>query len=448
MTTPRHADPDSNGVMRSVLLDLAYGTVLVAASPFLLYRLRTSERYRAGLAERLGSVSPRAGGRRCLWLHAASVGEVQACRPLVQKCRGTWPDLDLVISTQTLSGRRLAEQACPGCRVLTFPLDLSPIAGKVLDRIRPDCVALVEREIWPNFITAAARRNVPVLQVNGRITLSSLQAYRWLYPVIGPALQAVACFGVQTEEYAERLRALAVPSGRIEVTGNLKYDSVPLSVPDAEQARLRQETGLRPGEPVWVCGSIHPGEEGILVRAYQSVRRHHPALRLVLAPRHLEKLPELERSVAALGESTVRKSVRPFSGLPETPGEAKILMLDTMGELRALYSLATVVFVGGTLMPVGGHNLLEPAALGKPVLFGPHVFQQEADAQALVAAEAAVACGSADRVAKRLLGLFNDPAGMEAMGQRARAVFRAHQGAARKTLELLRQFIEEGKHKP
>lgn len=441
-STDEHAStPASNGRLSSYLLDVAYGSAALLASPYLLYKMRTSERYRAGLGQRLGAVTARQGPSPCLWLHAASVGEVQSCRALVEECRKEWPNLELTVSTQTLTGRRQAEKACPGCRLIYYPLDFSPVVDRVLDRVRPSCVALVEREIWPNFVAACTRRGIPVLQINGRITAASLGAYRWLYPVLGPALQSIRRYAVQNEEYAERLRGLAIPSEKIHITGNLKYDSIPMSVPDEEQQRLRRETGLKAGDPVLLCGSIHPPEERILVRVFQRVRKRHPGLRLVLVPRHPERVAEVERSVAEAGESSVRKSELARQGQPGEGAAGRIVLVDTVGELRGLFALATVVFIGGTFVPVGGHNLLEPAALGKPVLFGPHIFQQAADAQALEQAGAAAQCFHEELLAKRLLGLFNDLHASHTMGQAAQAVFRANQGATRRTVELLRQYV-------
>jgi 3-deoxy-D-manno-octulosonic-acid transferase len=437
----------SSDSFRSFLLDLTYGAGLLAASPWLAFKLRTSERYRAGLKERLGDIPVRRGDRPCLWIHAASVGEVQAARPLVAECRQRFPNLEIAISTQTQTGQEMARSALPDCLSFYFPLDLSPIVRRVLDRIRPDCIALVEREIWPNFTAVAKSRGIPVVQVNSRLSASSLKGYRWLYPVIGETLQSMDHFIVQSEEYAERLRQLAIHEERIQVAGNLKYDGIPTTIDAGAVARLSRETGIdkNPVEgvtptPVFVCGSIHPQEVPIAVRAWRRCIDATPGVRLLLAPRHLEKISDIEANLQELGVRHIRKTALSGRELPEDT----VLIADTMGELRGIYALASVVFVGGTFNQVGGHNLIEPAALGKPVLFGPHIHAQSADAIALVAAGGAEQCQTEEMLAKQVCRLFNDRAHAESMGLRAQEVILSNVGAAKKTVDILSPYLTTG----
>jgi 3-deoxy-D-manno-octulosonic-acid transferase len=315
---------------------------------------------------------------------------------------------------------------------------------RALDRIRPDCIALVEREIWPNFTAVAKSRGIPVVQVNGRLSASSLKSYRWLYPVIGQTLQSIDRFIVQSEEYAERLRQLAIHDERIQVAGNLKYDGIPTAVEASEMERLSRETGIdtNPAKavtptPVFVCGSIHPQEVAIAVRAWRRCIDATPGVRLLLAPRHLEKIPEIEKDLEALGVDHLRKTEMAGGSLPEKT----VLIADTMGELRGLYALATVVFVGGTFNQVGGHNLIEPAALGKPVLFGPHIHAQGADASALIAAGGAEQCQTEEALAKQVCRLFNDRARAESMGLSAQKVILSNAGAAKKTVDIISPYL-------
>lgn len=432
-----------DGEFPSFLIDLAYGASLLTASPVLAYRLWTSERYRAGLGQRLGNISVRKGEATCLWIHAASVGEMLASLPLIRECRTHRPDIVIAISTQTLTGQQMAAKHCPDCLRFYYPLDFSSVVRRAFESIRPSLVVLVEREIWPNFMAEARRRNVPVVQVNGRIADNSVRAYRWLYPALGAALAGIKCYSVQTEEYAERLRSLTIPSERIHVTGNLKYDGLPMSIPEAEQSRLRGEMGVEPGDSVLIGGSIHPPEEKPLIRAYQRVRQSLPSLRLILAPRHPERVGEVERSIAEAGESAVRKSQCQKAVSPDSESRGKIILVDTVGELRAIYSLGTVVFVGGTLVPVGGHNLMEPAALGKPVVFGPQTFKQKEDADALVRAEGGFACLDEGEVANRIGQLFNDASFARSMGTRGQEIVQNHAGAALRTWQLIRPYLPE-----
>lgn len=434
---------NSDQRLRSLLLDLTYSSALLASSPYLLYKIKTSERYRTGLGQRLGDVPVRHGDRPCLWIHAASVGEVHAGLPLIRQCQEEKPEIEVVVSTQTSTGQEVAKQHCPDCLRFYFPIDLTPVIAKVFERIRPSCVALVEREIWPNFVAEAKRRAVPVIQVNSRITDSSVKAYRWLYPVIGSALQRIDSYSVQTEVYAERLRSLAVPEERIQVTGNLKYDGFETSVPVEEQQRLRREMGLSQNAPVLVGGSIHPSEESALLHALRLVRKKRPDVRLVLAPRHAERIPKIEQAIAEAGEISARKTSIQKASSPAEAHRGNIVIVDTMGELRSIYSLAEVVFVGGTLVPIGGHSLMEPAALGRPVVFGPQIFKQPADAETLLGAEAAFRCFEEDEVAKQILRLFNDTSLAETMGKRARAAIQEHAGAAKRTFQILKPYFQE-----
>ncbi|MDA1139719.1 MAG: 3-deoxy-D-manno-octulosonic acid transferase [Planctomycetota bacterium] len=425
---------------RPLLLDLAYSAGLLAASPFLAFKMHTSERYRSGWKERFGDIPIRGGGQPCLWIHAASVGEVQAARPLVAECQQRFPNLEIAISTQTQTGQEMARRTLPECISFYYPLDLSPIVRRALDRIRPDCIALVEREIWPNFTSVAKSRGIPVVQVNSRLSSSSLKGYRWLYPVIGKTLQSIDHFIVQSEEYAERLRQLAIHEKRIQVAGNLKYDGIPTTIDSSEVDRLRKETGIRANTPVWVCGSIHPQEVSVAIRAWRQCLAETPEVQLLLAPRHMEKITDIERDLRALGVAHVRKTEKSRGDLPEKT----VLIADTMGELRGIYALATVVFVGGTFNEVGGHNLIEPAAFGKPVLFGPHIHAQSADASALVAAGGAEQCQTEEMLAKQLRRLFNDRAHAESMGLRAQEVILSNTGAARKTVDIIAPYLTIG----
>ncbi|MDP6506406.1 MAG: 3-deoxy-D-manno-octulosonic acid transferase, partial [Planctomycetota bacterium] len=432
--------PSFDDFLRPKLLDAAYGAMLLASAPILLPRIRSSERYRAGLEQRLGRVSPRIDGKRCLWVHAASVGEVQAARPLIGACQEEWPDLHIILSTQTKTGAETAAKVCSECQHLYFPLDMSCIVQRVLDALKPDCIALVEREIWPNFIEEAARREIPVIQVNARITEFSSKAYRWLYPVLGKTLQSISQFAAQSDEYRERFESLAIPAERIQVTGNLKYDSVETSVDEALVKRLRRETFIDEGQPILVAGSIHPGEEELLVEACRPLWRKLPNFKLVLVPRHLEKTSQIERRLMECQAPLfVRKTDLKDQASQST--SHGIVIADTVGELRGLYALATVVFIGGTFVPIGGHNLLEPAALAKPIVFGPQIYQQQADASYLLDAGAAVEVQEREALAKQVFHLFNSPALRTAMGNQAKLAVLEQQGSSDRTLKILRKYL-------
>ena len=314
-----------------------------------------------------------------LWIHGASVGEARIVASLAAALQRSRPDTPLAASSYTRTGRA----ALPGPPTLdaTFymPLDLPGYPSRLLAALQPAGLILVETELWPNLIRETAACRIPVVLVNGRLSPSRMKRYRRLGSLYRPLLQSLAAVGIQSEEDAGRFAELGVPQDRIVVTGNIKYD---LPGPATEPAALAARFGLSPDRPVLVAGSTGPGEEAIVLEAFRNVRRRHPDAYLVLAPRHPERAGAVHREAAAGGLDLHRIS----TGKTTSAGAADGLLVDTLGELSALYTLAAVAFVGGSLIPTGGHNVLEPAAAGVPVLFGPHTEHFREPAQALVAA--------------------------------------------------------------
>jgi len=387
---------------------------------------------RAGLSERFGFLTgdwdrrPAAGTR--IWIHAASAGECLAVMPLVDRWLRDRPEWDLVFSVMTQTGRRLAEQRLGNrARVFFFPIDLPGIAARMLDRVSPDLILLVETELWPNFLQSVSRRGLPVLLINGRISPRSFRRYRAVRGLFHETLRAIRMFGMQTAEDARRIIELGAPPERVRVLGNLKFDqpAVPLSEP--ERSRLMQQMGWDSKDRILVAGSTHEKEEEMLLAVYDRVRERAPDLRLVLAPRHLNRLPGLIQSLDREG-----RRYRRYSELGEsrTEKDAEILLVDTMGQLGRLYSLATVVFVGGSLVPVGGHNLLEPAALGRPVLFGPYIQHVQETAALLSASGGGRMVRNLDELAQEIQILFSDPDRRQKMEAQAKETVGRHQGAS------------------
>jgi len=422
----------------SILLDATYLAAAALASPFLLYKALTSEKYRTGYGERLGRVAPRQGDAPCAWLHAVSVGEMNLVRPLVEALGQQCPGWDLLLSTATNTGRATAEKLYPGRRVIYYPLDFSWVVRKVVGRIRPDLILLVELEIWPHFLQAAARRGVPVAIVNGRLSERAFRRYRLIRPLVAKWLQRVALFCVQTEAYAERLAALGAPRERLVVTGNLKFDSCPAAPPRGRDAALARSFGLGPDEPVLVGGCTWPGEDEALVDAYQKLKAEFPALRLILAPRQGERFGPVEALVRAAGLPCVRRTA-----LQQAPAAASdaVILLDTVGELARVYGLGTIVFVGGSLIPHGGHNILEPSGLARPVLFGRHTENFRDITEELLARDAARCVADPGELEAALRDLLRDPAAAAGLGARARQVVDHHRGATSRTLEALQPFL-------
>jgi 3-deoxy-D-manno-octulosonic-acid transferase len=414
------------------LYSLGLGGFLAAALPgFLLQAIRHGK-YRRGLAERLGGVAPWSEARAPLWLHAVSVGEVMAAAPLARELRARHPELPLLASTVTETGRGVAEQRLPASRFVFFPLDFGWLVERMLERLRPRLVLLTETELWPNFLRACARREIPVVVVNGRISPRSFPRYRLVRRWFGRVLQDVRLFCMQSEADAERILGLGALADRVRVVGNLKYDLPALAqVPDV--GAIRHSLGLAPDEPLIVGGSTHRGEEELLLGAFARLRQVRPEACLLLAPRHPERLDEVERLVRQAGLAVVRRSQLP----PEPRGGAPVILLDTMGELALLYAAAAVVFIGGSLIPHGGQNILEPAAHARPVLHGPYMGNFAEMRDLFQAAGAAIQVEDGPALDRQLELLVRDPARAERMGKAGQGILEAHRGATRRTADLL-----------
>jgi 3-deoxy-D-manno-octulosonic-acid transferase len=427
-----------------VLLDAIYLFVLALGAPLVLGLLATRPRVRAGLCARLGiKVERRPGDRPCIWVHGVSVGEVLAAKPLVREIERELPDFEVAISTTTNMGRAVARKHFPGKHVFYYPLDLSFAVRRALEAVRPDMIVLIELEIWPNFLRAAYRERIPVVLVNGRISERSYRGYRVVKSLLFRPLAKIRRFCVQTEEYAGRFAALGISDEQLLVTGTLKYDSLP----SAEDAALlgkeyRAKLGLGDA-PALVCGSTHGPEERELLAVWKRLRERVPALRLVLVPRHVERLEEVLREVRDAGERVIRKTeLDARAGASPAPdGPKEVIVVDTMGELAKIYAAATVVFVGGSLVAHGGQNMLEPAGLGRATVFGPHVENFRESADLLLRAGGAEQVQDAVGLERALAELLGDPARRADMGQRAWAAISERRGAAAKTVAVLKEVL-------
>ncbi|HUU43394.1 MAG TPA: 3-deoxy-D-manno-octulosonic acid transferase [Planctomycetota bacterium] len=419
----------------SIVWDVAYLFALVAFFPVVLYRMITRGKYRHGLLERLGFVPRRTGGRECLWVHGVSMGEVLASRTLVAAFRERHPDWDVVVSTTTDTGRAAALRHFPDCTVFRYPLDFSFAVAASLARVRPSVVVLMELELWPNFTRACERRGVPVLIVNGRLSERGHRRQHRFRFVLGPSYARVSRIGAQTERYARRFVDVGAPPGRVVVTGSMKYDAA--SPEPGDVAPLRRELALAPDAAILVAGSTFAGEDEIVLDVYARVKRDFPALRLAIVPRHPERADVVASLIRARGFDVLRRS-NPSTG----PTPDAVILGDTTGELVRFYALASVVFVGKSLVtPGGGQNIIEPAALGKPVLFGPHMDNFRETRDRLLEADAAREVADAGSLAAAVTQLLSDKDLATAMGGRARAALRDARGATRRTLELVEETL-------
>ena len=415
-------------------LDLGYFSAGLLASPVLLFKLATDRRYRHRLGERFGRV-PTSGGGRTLWIHCASVGEVTLARPIVMRLKSSRPDLKIHVTVNTMAGRENATKTFPEASVSYFPLDFGGSVKRALRRIQPVGVVLVELEVWPNFVRRCAAEGLPVAVVNGRMSERSFGRYRAWGAYFRPIFGKLAAVGVQNDTYAGRLREMGAEP---VITGNLKYDAALGFDPDAEAKAWRALLGL--GEaPVVVGGSTHDPEERILCDTYKKLRKAVPGVRLVLAPRHLERVPEVQKAIEAADLKCYKRTELSPGGATDA-----VILLDSVGELSRVYAAATAVFIGGTFCARGGQNMLEPAALGKPVVSGPSLSNFEEIARTLVEAGGMRVIDNPVDLAGSLAELLKDPERARQIGARSLEAVKAGRGAVDRTMDLIEKSVLKG----
>jgi 3-deoxy-D-manno-octulosonic-acid transferase len=425
-----------------LLLDLVYSLGLLLASPWVLYRLLRDGAWR-GLPARFGvGLGPPVVGS--IWLHGSSAGEVSLLRPLVAELERDQPGTPLVISAYTATGLIAASRAYPAHRVILFPFDLSVVVRRFLRHFDPYSIVIVESEFWPNFLLEAARRKIPVAVLNGKVSEKSYRAYRRTR-IMPRVLQSLDMIAVQTGEHAERLRRLGVDDAHIHVTGNMKYDFADASVIDADsRSALRSLLGYPVESVVVIGGSLHDGEHQALLGAFAALGAGSRA-RLILVPRYPADVEVVAEHVAAAGFTAVRKTEVDRGAAPP-PADAGVLIVDTVGELGRLYGAADVAFVGGSLFfrgsNKGGHNLMEPAILGVPVLFGPYNFSFKETVDDLLANDAGILVRDAAELSSALEALVADADRRRSLGERGRRVVVSGQGATRRNYALLSRLID------
>ncbi len=390
------------------------------------------------LRERLGFGGPVRAAGRAGWVHAVSVGEAIAAAPLVEGLRRAYPELPLVVSTVTETGARVVRERYAGIAAHRFfPLDLPGPVRRVLDDVNPAFFICMETELWPNMLRALAARGVPAMIANGRLSDRSYRRYRLVRGAMRSVLADVRVFAMQSDEDARRVLALGAAPERVVVTGNLKNEASP--DPAGATDIWRRLLALRPGQPLWIAGSTHRGEDEAVLDAHAQALGEWPALTLVIAPRHPQRVAEVQALVGARGWTAVRRSQLPAQRPART-----VIVLDTVGELAQLYSVADVVFVGGSMVDAGGHNMLEPVLRGKPVLFGPHTQNFRESAALLIDSGAAAVVRDGAALGAELRRLLADPALCMARGAAGYAAVASRHGAVRETLELVARFLQPG----
>ncbi len=430
------------------IVDSFYLSAATLGAPYIVAKLCTSERFRSGLMQKLGWLPERRGTARCFWIHGASVGEMLTARPLIKAIEEAFPDWEIILSTNTNTGLSIAKKYFSSKLSFYFPFDLSWIDRRAFNLLRPTCILLIELEIWPNFLVTAYEERVPVIVLNGRISNRSVKAFKALMRLSGAFREALHAeenfYCARSQADAQRFLDLGIAEDRVLVTGNIKYDGLPTEVSSEEKESLRKTFKLSPKELVLVGGSTHPGEEEILVRVFKFLKTELPQLRLILAPRHIERVPEIESTVAKSGLPHIRRTALGDESIPF--GGEGIIIVDTVGELQQLYSLANCVFVGKSLKGIGGQNVMEPAGLARPVLFGPHMENFSEEAHFLLESGGAKMVNNEDELRQNAKDILTNDQLAETMGHRVREVVLKNKGATSRNLEVLERLLKGEKN--
>ena len=431
-------------ILYNILIILVF---IFVALPYFLYRLVVEKGFGHRFRQNMGLVRSEeiapVADTNCIWLHGASVGEMVAISPLVKEIKNLMPERKVLVSAVTVGGYDMARQIMPEAdAIINFPLDLPFVASSMVERIRPGIFIMVETELWPNFLRAIRERNIPAMMMNGRISEKSAKSYRYLSSLLRDMLNTISLFCMQSSIDAKYITQLGADPEKIIVTGNTKFDQTYAEVSPEDLATYKTELGL--GEdayPVIVAGSTHRTEEEAVLTSFTAVRKEYPRARLIIAPRKLNRIEEIKKVNAKFGyEMGFRSKLKEMEGpRPEFP----VILLDTIGELGRIYAVGDIVFVGGSLVRYGGHNVLEPAAHAKPILVGPSMEDFKDSYSLLSKAGACRMISDADGLAEAFLEIAGDDALRKNMGDASIQIIRENRGAALKTIHYLTDLLEK-----
>jgi 3-deoxy-D-manno-octulosonic-acid transferase len=423
--------------------DIAYGLGVGLSSPFWLAHPKARRKVLGALSQRMGNVPSRDVSKPGIMIHAVSLGEINATRSLVDLLRKERPGIDFIVSVTTETGFARGKElygSTPDVTLVRYPLDFTPAVDRLLLTLRPSLVALLELEVWPNFIRRCAQRKVPVILINGRVTPGSFRRYRLAQPLVGSMFARLSHVAVQDQNYAAKFAELGVPQKRISVTGTMKFDTAVIADHLPGQDELAAAMGLAAGDPVWVCGSTGPGEEALILPIYRELLKRFGNLRLVIVPRKPERFDEVAELIAAQNFAVVRRSRN------DPPNPSAVILGDTIGELRKFYSLATVVFVGRSLVDLGhrqhGSDMIEPAALAKASIVGPFTANFADAMNCFLAADAMKVVQTARELARDVENLLANAVEAKELGRRAREVVKAQQGATQRHARLILDTLD------
>ncbi len=422
-----------------------YNVLLIIGFPFILCVLLLKKRCRSGLLQRIGWIVPQGWGSQdhVLWVHAVSLGEVSAIVPFVKTLHRRYPATKIVVSTITETGREAVEQRLDGIATHCYlPLDYPWIVNRFINSLNPTGFLVVETELWPNLLRALSRRGIPSVILNGRLSSRSFIRYRWVRPFMRQVLSNVSLGLLQSARDEQRFVELGASPDRMRHTGNMKFDLTINGDLTSLPSLRRSIFGVSEDERLIIAGSTHPAEEEILLESYRAVSHSCLNVVLVLAPRHIERSGDLVEIIRSFGFPVVRRS-----RLPEMAqsGEARtgprVILLDTRGELAQAYGLAYMAFVGGTLVPVGGHNLLEPPAWGKPVCFGPYTDHCQEMADLLIESGGGIRVSNGQELTEALVKGMQNQDWVSHLGLRARKVIDDNRGVVEKNAGLVEQVV-------
>jgi len=425
------------------LLNLVYLATIIAALPWLLFQRLRHGKYRDGLAAKFwGSVPRRTGGARCLWLNAVSVGEVNLLEPIVRNWQQLHPDWDCVISTTTKAGYQLACKKYAPRLVFYCPLDFTWAVRRALQHIRPDLLVLAELELWPNLIAAARSAGVKVAVINGRLSEKSFRGYTNIRALVRRALGHLNLIAVQNEDYANRFLALGAPQSSVRCTGSIKFDGARTNRSNTQTQHLAALAGIGNDDIVFLAGSTQDPEESLALSVFGRLSREFPRLRLILVPRHPERFNDVAAMLDRSGAAWQRRS-QLTADLPTQNPESRVLLVDAIGELGAWWGATHIAFVGGSLTRRGGQNMIEPAAYGAAVCFGPNTWNFRDIVSQMLDRDAALVVRNEQELEAFIRRCLIEPEYAAALGQRAQQLVVQQQGAALRTVKLLDELIRE-----
>ena len=424
-------------------VDLLYLLAAAAYSPVVVYRAVRHKRYRTGWNQRFGKITRRSPTKKCIWLHAVSVGEVNAAKTIVKELKNKFGDFEIVISTTTDTGfARATNLFSENHQIFYFPFDFSWTMRRAFRNIRPAICLLMELEVWPNLVHIAQQSNVPVIVVNGRISDRSFTSYKRVRPLIRKMFDRVPLVLAQTDEYARRFKELGCPNEKVIVTGSLKYDTAQITnkIEGADVLAAQLNIG---NERLWVAGATGNDEEKILLDVYQNIKQQSrfSDLRLAIVPRKPERFDEVAQLIERTGFPLIRYSQIKNNTAPSPANNQVVILGDTMGDLRKFYSLAAIIFVGRSLVPMGGSDMAEAAALGKCTIFGPHAFNFKQTVDALLADNGAIMVKDKQELLQTMQKCLNDPDFAQSIAKNGREVIRKNQGATAKSIDQITKFL-------